>query len=200
MGSQAVLDRQTSADWVLSLEQTQLPSLYAPLGALVGGDGAGAVGYAASLLSSLRTRRDGMVAADEAHELELGGTPGVLAERDAAVTDLRAAIIAGPNTAIGVWGEDGSQRAGWTGATPTDPAALPGYARAIAKGLLDVGGSLPTAEGASWDPTSLRTRLSAGADALDAANTAPELASRVRPSQSRPGRTEVAPEPVEPEA
>lgn len=80
-----------------------------------------------------------LVAADEAHAVELTDDAGLRAKRDEAAEALRAMLVALRDGLVGLYGASTPGAVGLAGPTPTDPVVLVRVAREVAKGLRQPG-------------------------------------------------------------
>ncbi len=132
MASKMVTDRQKSAEAVAMVGKAQASALAkaAPLA----GDAV------PDLVQQLEAARDGMVAADEAHERELADDPAERDARDAAAMALGSRLVELRELVAGLFGA-ATARELFAQETPRDPVVLSRFAGEVASQL--AGAKLP---------------------------------------------------------
>ncbi|MEM1413540.1 MAG: hypothetical protein AAGH15_01500 [Myxococcota bacterium] len=169
MASKMVTDRQKSAALLLAILDAQGARLRAGLEADLGGEaGAAGLAYLAGMGSRLATARDAMVAADEAHEAELGDDPAARDARDAASSALRERMITLREIVRGVYGA-AAEEAVFTGRIPMDAVVVARTAGEVATRLEAARLPEPRVSGAALDVAALAAELRAGRAALEKA-------------------------------
>lgn len=179
MASKQVIDRQKAADAVCAVAGTYEARLRTGIASVLGPVAtAKEVSDAAALLARAATdllakSESALVAADEAHAVELADDDGLRANRDALTGQLRDQLVGLRDALVGMYGAKVPEAVGFDGKTPLDPVMLVRFARQIAVALKKPG-ALPTPKfkTAVLDPvtesaslTDLANRL---ADAIDA--------------------------------
>ncbi|MEQ1506789.1 MAG: hypothetical protein ABMB14_31470 [Myxococcota bacterium] len=137
MPSKQVTDRQKSAGAVFKVVDTYRPRLADGIRAVTGDPAAAAAALALAAaggaqLAGSATR---LVAADEAHAVELADDAGLRATRETAVAALRERLIRLREALVGMYGNTTPGAVGFVGSTPEDPVVLVRYGRQVAQGL-----------------------------------------------------------------
>lgn len=140
MASRQVTDREKSARSVIAAGETNAEIIQSALSQrlqpfLKPGEKVPDFACAVRLLcASLAAARDGMVAADERHEAELGDDGPVRRERDDSVAGLRAELVDLRSAIVGAYGSAAAAEV-FAGPTPEDPVLLGRFAGEVADAL-----------------------------------------------------------------
>lgn len=173
MANREIAARQAAARSLEALVPAQKGRLLNGLVAQFGGEQSeweSAVGFLLdAVVGRIGTRAGAMVAASEAHELELGDDPAARAARDAAFEALYGATVELRNLVVALFGTPGVRALRLEGTTPQQPDALLDTAR-NAVAAMRAPQSLPSPNlGASWDAASIAQHIEALAATLSQA-------------------------------
>jgi hypothetical protein len=124
---------------------------------------------ATALTRMLAGLHDAMVAADEAHERELGDDATPRNARDEAAARLGKLLVDLREILVGMFGAAKVKELGFGGTVPRDPVVLARYAGEIATAVRGSSMSKPRIKGAEWKPAAVADQIEALRDVLDAA-------------------------------
>jgi hypothetical protein len=186
MPSKLVTDRQKGADAVIAAIEANAGAVGAALRDLLmphlkkGEDVPDATLLLQLLSRALEAEKAAMIAADEAHEAELGDDEPARRARDEAHTALYDEIVELREILIGMYGADIAAKI-IPGETPQDPVVLSRFAKTVEKNLGDI--KLPAAriKGAKLDKAETLSTIASKRESLDTALRA--VAREVREAQ-----------------
>jgi hypothetical protein len=196
MSSKQVTDRQKSAQAVTASIETHADEVgqavarrLAPC--LERGEKMPDVALLLRLLGrELAARVAAMVAADEAHERELGDDAGPREDRDAAAAKLGARMVELREIITGVYGQATATALGFVERTPQDPVVLVRFAGNVVLAIEDKGFGRARVRGASLDAREIATELKALIAALN--GHLADVAREQREAQATLGRRNAA--------
>lgn len=172
MASRQVTDREKSARSVIAAGQTNADSVQSALAKQLEPflkEGEKAPDFAGTIrlfCASLAAGRDAMVAADEAHEAELGDDGPVRKDRDDAAVALRSDLVDLRSLLTGAYGGPVAAEV-FTGATPEDPVLLGRFAGEVAGALERVKLPASRMKGVKLNVGEMVASLRAGRAALE---------------------------------
>ncbi len=166
MPTKAVTNRQKNAEAVIAAGETNAALVATQLNAstkryLPKGSPATDFETVVNVLTDLlKTARDEMVVAEEAHERELGDDVEPRRIRDDATADLASYLVELREIALGLYGAASLDKLGFLGTVTRDPIVLERYAGEICQSFGSVKTLNSRVKGAKWD----RDEVSAAID------------------------------------
>jgi len=189
MPSKLVTDRQKSADAVCMAAEVNADRVQSAVATLLSphldeskGEALPDVATLMRLLSrALRASKEGMIAADEAHEAELGDDEPARKARDGAFEQSYAELTSLREILTGLYGGAVTAQI-MPGETPRDPVVLARFSRTVEKNLGEIALPASRVKGANVDAAAVKSTLSGLREALEAKIEA--VAREVREAQT----------------
>ncbi|MEW5853034.1 MAG: hypothetical protein AB2A00_29895 [Myxococcota bacterium] len=158
--SKMVINRQKSSNSVQAANSTHAPRIAAGVAARFGAELEGPV---TTLLTKMRETLAAdtttMVAADDAHERELGDDAGPRTKRDESAVAVRAVLVRMKEVLTPVMGQSYVAQLGLAGETPEDPVAVERVATQVHEGLKSVPPPAPLVEEFTFNPEKYRAQI-----------------------------------------
>ena len=160
MGSKLVINRQKSSETVQSAGKNYEGKMVAKTGELLGAEAGQAVGVLVrSATARLNELTQDMVTADDNHLNEIADDSQAIANRDEAVSAVRASIMEIREICGTVYGPDYVRQLGISGNTPTDPVQLERLATQVLGNFDTVQQPASARFGLNLDVTQLKEQL-----------------------------------------
>ncbi|MCU0691993.1 MAG: hypothetical protein MUF54_11375 [Polyangiaceae bacterium] len=165
MPTKAVTNRQKDTQAIVAAADTHALAIAETLSSLIKphlkrGEQTPDFGLVITVLARLLTARDAtMVAADEAHELELGDDTASRNARDASTAALGKHLVDLREVLVGMFGSTIVRTLGFSGTVPRDPVVLLRYAGEIAAAIRNAPPVKPRIKGAEWNQADVAAQI-----------------------------------------